>query len=82
MSVASSKSGLSNRDKLLEVKNREQLKGLLVEKFKKKYGATAKGSEMAAIINFEVNKFVKNNRLTEDNLKRLDEKILREAELK
>ena len=71
-----------SKDKLLEVKNREQLKGLLIEKFKKKYGAVSRGSEMANIISFEVNKFVKNNRLTEETLKRLDDKILREAELK
>ena len=37
---------------------------------------------MENIITFEVNKFVKNNRLTEETLKRLDDKILREAELK
>lgn len=86
MSVASKsqKSGYSgmSKEKLTEIRSREQLKGMLVEKFKKKYGAQNNKSELANIINFEVNKFVKNNRLTEENLKRLDDNILRQAELK
>lgn len=63
------------REKLLSIQKREQLKGLLVNKFKNKYGAGA-----SAHITNEVNKFLNNNRLTEDNLKALDEKIGREAD--
>lgn len=37
---------------------------------------------MAKYIDNEVQKFLKNDRLTEDNLKKLDDKILREAELR
>lgn len=37
---------------------------------------------LAKYIDNEVQKFLKNDRLTEDNLKKLDDKILREAELR
>lgn len=37
---------------------------------------------MAKYIDNEVQKFLKNDRLTEDNLKKLDDKILKEAELR
>lgn len=65
------------REKLLNIQKREQLKGLLINKFKNKYGSKAQ----AHIAN-EVNKFLNNNRLTEENLKALDEKIGREADRK
>lgn len=50
---------------------------MLVHKFKIKYGDKAE-----AYINNEVSKFLSNTRLTEENLKKLDEKIGREAELR
>ena len=37
---------------------------------------------MAKYIDNEVEKFLKNDRLTEDTLKRLDSKILKESELR
>ena len=65
------------REKLLGIQKREQLKGLLINKFKNKYG-----NKQSATIQNEVNKFLNNNRLTEENLKALDEKIQREADWK
>lgn len=65
------------REKLLNIQKREQLKGMLIHKFKLKYGQKAEN-----YINNEVGKFLNNNRLTEENLKKLDEKIGREAELR
>ena len=65
------------RDKLLNIQKREQLKGMLIHKFKLKYGDKAE-----AYINNEVGKFLSNNRLTEENLKKLDEKIGKEADLR
>lgn len=67
------------REKLLDIQKREQLKGLLVNKFKLKYGGNA---TLQSYIDNEVQKFLKNDRLTEDNLKRLDEKISKESELR
>jgi hypothetical protein len=60
------------REKLLDIQKREQLKGLLVNKFKLKYG---KNPNIGTYIDNEVGKFLKNDRLTEDNLKKLDDKI-------
>lgn len=68
------------RERLLDIQKREQLKGLLVNKFKLKYGA--KNPNIATYIDNEVQKFLKNDRLTEDNLKNLDMKILKESELR
>lgn len=64
------------KEKLLNIQKREQLKGMLVNKFKLKYGDKAVNT-----INQEVGKFM-SNRLTEENLKRLDDKIGRQIELK
>lgn len=58
------------RAKLEAIHKRESLKGMLVHKFKLKYGDHTEG-----LISSEINKFMKNDRLTEENLKRLDEKI-------
>ena len=69
----------ARRERLLDIQKREQLKGLLVNKFKVKYGDKP---NIASYIDNEVQKFLKNDRLTEDNLKKLDDKILREAELR
>ncbi len=70
----------ARREKLLDIQKREQLKGLLINKFKVKYGD--KGPGLAKYIDNEVQKFLKNDRLTEDNLKKLDERILKESELR
>lgn len=80
--ASTAKSGQSDarREKLLDIQKREQLKGLLINKFKVKYGD--KGASLAKYIDNEVQKFLKNDRLTEDNLKKLDERILKESELR
>lgn len=80
--ASSTKSGNSDarRERLLDIQKREQLKGLLINKFKVKYGD--KGPGLAKYIDNEVQKFLKNDRLTEDNLKKLDERILKESELR
>lgn len=52
---------------------------MLVNKFKVKYGNRP---QLASYIDNEVQKFLKNDRLTEDNLKKLDDRILKEAELR
>lgn len=69
----------ARRERLLDIQKREQLKGLLVNKFKVKYGDKP---ALASYIDNEVQKFLKNDRLTEENLKKLDDKILKEAELR
>lgn len=52
---------------------------MLINKFKLKYGNK---SNVSAYIDNEVNKFLKNDRLTEENLRRLDEKIAKESTLR
>lgn len=69
----------ARKEKLLDIQKREQLKGMLINKFKLKYGDKP---SIAKYIDNEVDKFLKNDRLTEDNLKRLDNKILKESELR
>lgn len=71
MSV-SGKSRMSEtrKEKLLNIQKKEQLKGLLINKFKLKYGDKAE-----KLITAEVDKFLKNDRLTESNLVKLDDKI-------
>jgi len=68
------------RERLLDIQKREQLKGMLAHKFKLKYGA--KDAAIGTYIDNEVTKFLKNDRLTEVNLKRLDDKIAHETELR
>jgi hypothetical protein len=70
----------ARKERLLDIQKREQLKGLLINKFKVKYGD--KGPSLAKYIDNEVQKFLKNDRLTEDNLKKLDDRILKESELR
>lgn len=67
------------REKLMDIQKREQLKGMLINKFKVKYGDKP---QLSSYINNEVAKFLKNDRLTEHNLQGLDSKINREAELR
>mmetsp|Transcript_14711 Transcript_14711/g.17023 ORF Transcript_14711/g.17023 Transcript_14711/m.17023 type:complete len:214 (+) Transcript_14711:44-685(+) len=77
MSVHSGNSKMSaaRKEKLLNIQKKEQLKGLLINKFKLKYGNKAEG-----LIASEVTKFLKNDRLTESNLVKLDDKIGRANE--
>ena len=74
-----SKMSETRKEKLLDIQKREQLKGLLINKFKLKYGNKP---GVGAYIDNEVNKFLKNDRLTEDNLKKLDHKIQKESYLR
>jgi len=67
------------RERLLEIQKREQLKGMLINKFKVKYGEKP---ALSKYIDNEVGKFLKNGRLTEDNLRNLDTKIGKEADLR
>lgn len=71
MSVSGkSKMSEARKEKLLNIQKKEQLKGLLINKFKLKYGDKAE-----KLITAEVDKFLKNDRLTESNLVKLDDKI-------
>ena len=61
------------KEKLQNLQRREQLKGLLINKFKGKYGQT---NVPSSVISAQVNKFLETEpTLTESNLKRLDEII-------
>lgn len=65
----------------MSIHKREMLKGLLVNKFRLKYAQDqVKHPNLQNYINNEVAKFISSERLTEDNLKRLDDKIAREAD--
>jgi len=77
MSVKSANSRMSEarKEKLLNIQKKEQLKGLLITKFKSKYGNKAE-----KLISNEVSKFLRTDRLTETNLVKLDEKIGRANE--
>lgn len=66
----------AKRERLVDIQKREQLKGMLISKFKLKYGEKP---SLAKYIDNEVARFMKNGRLTEDNLRELDGKINREA---
>ena len=61
----------------MEIQKREQLKGMLINKFKLKYGNKP---ELSRFIDNEVGRFLANDRLTEGNLKNLDTKIGKEAD--
>ena len=65
------------RERLMEIQKREQLKGMLINKFKLKYGNKA---NLNKFIDNEVTRFLANDRLTEGNLKSLDAKISKEAD--
>ena len=64
----------TRKERLLDIQKREQLKGLLINKFKLKYGDRAE-----SMITNEVAKFLRNDRLTEENLRKLDSRIGKEA---
>lgn len=66
----------ARRGRLMEIQKRENLKGMLINKFKLKYGSKP---QISKYIDNEVQRFLANDRLTEANLKGLDSKIQREA---
>ena len=63
------------KQRLLALQQREELKGMLVNKFIQKYGQKQKGN-----INREVENYVKNNKISEGGLKELEEKIKKEGD--
>ena len=67
------------RQKLVNIQKREQLKGLLINKFKTRYGQQNVSS---TVISEQVNKFLDKQKLTEDNLKKLDVEIFKEVQKK
>ena len=69
----------ARRERLIDIQKREQLKGMLISKFKLKYGDRP---TLATYIDNEVTRFMKNGRLTEENLRVLDGKINKEAQLR
>jgi hypothetical protein len=68
-----SKLSEERRARLLKLQEREELKGLLITKFKAKYGAKIN-------VEAEVDNFMKNNTLTESNLRILDERLKSQAQ--
>jgi hypothetical protein len=76
---ANSRLSEQRRERLVDIQKREQLKGMLINKFKLKYGDKP---AIGKYIDNEVNRFLKNDRLTEDTLRNLDSKIQNEASLR
>ncbi|OMJ85367.1 hypothetical protein SteCoe_13340 [Stentor coeruleus] len=72
--TAATKLSEQQKARLLKLQEREELKGLLVNKFKKKYG------NEAGFIDKEVENFMKQETLTESNLQKLDDKIKKKVE--
>lgn len=64
------------KERLMDIQKREQLKGMLINKFKLKYGDKP---QISKFIDNEVAKYLKNDRLTEDTLRNLDSKINKES---
>lgn len=62
-----------SKDRLINIQKRDKLKGLLITKFMKKYGI--KNPEV--ILEEEIKKFLEGEKLTDLDLKQLDEKIRR-----
>jgi|ERR1711957_663265 len=67
------------KEKLVNISKKEQLKGMLIHKFKMKYGNRP---QISQYIDNEVARFLKEQRLTQTNLENLDQKINKEAELR
>ena len=78
-SRAGSRMSEQRRERLMDIQKREQLKGMLVNKFKLKYGDRP---NLSKYIDNEVAKYLKNDRLTEESLRQLDTKISNEASLR
>jgi hypothetical protein len=62
---------LNPKDRLINIQKREKLKGLLITKFMKKYGI--KNPEK--LLQDEISKFLEGEKLTDADLKKLDEKL-------
>jgi hypothetical protein len=62
-----------SRDRLINIQKRDKLKGLLITKFMKKYGI--RNPEI--LLEEEIKKFLEGEKLTDMDLKNLDEKIRR-----
>lgn len=60
-----------SKDKLINIQKRDKLKGLLITKFMKKYGI--KNPEI--LLQDEISKFLEGEKLTDSDLKKLDEKL-------
>ncbi len=73
MPLSTLSQNLINRDKLVNIQKREKLKGLLITKFMKKYGI--KNPEL--ILEEEISKFLLGEKLTDNDLKSLDDKLRR-----
>ena len=73
-SATTNKLSNDRRERLLAIQQREQLKGLIVNKFLEKYNAKNK-PQYSAFVDKQVNEFIKNEKLTEDNLKKLEQRI-------
>mmetsp|Transcript_32617 Transcript_32617/g.29484 ORF Transcript_32617/g.29484 Transcript_32617/m.29484 type:complete len:112 (+) Transcript_32617:50-385(+) len=71
--TGSQKLDQAKRERLLAIQQREQLKGMLVSKFIEKYGKKT-GSYTNDIIR-EVETFMRGEKLTEENLRKLERKI-------
>ncbi len=78
-SAEGSRGGEARKERLMDIQKREQLKGMLINKFKLKYGDKP---QISKYIDNEVARYLKNDRLTEDTLRNLDGKIGKEAELR
>ena len=79
MATRSVTSAELKKEKLMDIQKREQLKGMLINKFKLKYGDK---NGISKFIDNEVVKYLKNDRLTEDTLRNLDSKIMKEISLR
>ena len=73
--LKAAKEAQQDKDKAYGLQQREELKGLLVNKFKAKYSSESKLVAVESIIASEVSKFLVENKLTEPNLKVLDDLI-------
>ena len=59
----------ARKERLMDIQKREQLKGMLINKFKLKYGDKP---QISKFIDHEVARYLKNDRLTEETLRNLD----------
>jgi hypothetical protein len=71
-STAGSKS-VGPKEKIINLQKREKLKNLLITKFMKKYGI----KHADRILHDEISKFLEGEKLTDEDLKKLDEKLRR-----
>ena len=75
----SNKISQERKERLMALQQREQLKGMIVNKFIEKYGG---GKINNNLINKEVSEFIKNSKVTEDNLRKLEQKIKNQSGIK